>query len=618
MKLKGKLLTALLAVVAVTIVGSMFSGLQLGELHRAGRTIGANGAPELAAIKDMQVAALRAQVAFGRLLGGLGDAETAEAMLTRFEEARSQAQALLSGEVAAETSHFAEGNRTERSELENAVRHLRLMDDLTQQLVRQYEAEGTIPGVLVDRVDSQFRQFNDIMRSLVSGVQSRMSQQTENLQTTYENAILYMSLTMASALAAALCISLVFASRLAGRVRRMVQATEAAAAGDFTEEVKSEGKDELSQMGAAVNSLAESLSGMIADVREVGQRVADASVDLATNAEETASAANQISANAESIRKQSENQSRSVQDVSKSIDTISESVSSLSERIEYQSSSVSESSSSIEEMVASIQSVTANVERTKSHLAELVQSASDGHEVLDSANNQVQEIAEKSESMLEANRVIAGIASQTNLLAMNAAIEAAHAGQYGQGFAVVADEIRQLAENASQQSTEVDELLRSLKSSIDTVAESSQRSLDAFVSVREGITQVDELEGEIESSMQEQSAGSSQVLEALNRINTITEEVRSSAESMRSNSDSVRDEMNNLVQTSEEVRQSIAEIANGTDEINRSVAHISEIGTTNRELVGRLEDSLTQFRLREGGERHEPAAAAPPTGSTAA
>ena len=144
----------------------------------------------------------------------------------------------------------------------------------------------------------------------------------------------------------------------------------------------------------------------------------------------------------------------------------------------------------------------------------------------------IREIARESESLLEINSVMQNIASQTNLLSMNAAIEAAHAGESGRGFAVVADEIRKLAESSSQQSKTISGVLKKIKSSIDKITRSTDNVMSKFGAIEGGVRVVAEQENGILNAMTEQGAGSAQIMQAIAQLNDITGQVKDDARQM--------------------------------------------------------------------------------------
>ena len=200
--------------------------------------------------------------------------------------------------------------------------------------------------------------------------------------------------------------------------------------------------------------------------------------------------------------------------------------------VQRQSAAVTQSSASIEEMIANVNMVTETLHKNTKNVKELEETSEIGRSGLRGVANDIQEIAHESESLLEINSVMANIASQTNLLSMNAAIEAAHAGETGKGFAVVADEIRKLAESASHQSKSISTVLKKIKSSIDTIKKSTSSVLNKFEAMDSGIRIVAQQDVNILGAMEEQKQGSKEVLEAISEVNKITQQVRSASHEM--------------------------------------------------------------------------------------
>jgi len=201
----------------------------------------------------------------------------------------------------------------------------------------------------------------------------------------------------------------------------------------------------------------------------------------------------------------------------------------LNEHVEEQSTSVTTSSAATEEMIANISSVTDTLIKNSQSVKELQEASAAGHTSLSEVATDIQGIARESASLLEINAVMENIASQTNLLSMNAAIEAAHAGESGRGFAVVADEIRKLAESSSQQSKTISGVLKSIKGAIDKITKSTDVVLGRFDAIGDVVKTVAVQESSILSAMEEQGQGSKQILQAVSNVNEITHQVKEAA-----------------------------------------------------------------------------------------
>jgi len=189
------------------------------------------------------------------------------------------------------------------------------------------------------------------------------------------------------------------------------------------------------------------------------------------------------------------------------------------------------------------------------------------------------------------------IASQTNLLSMNAAIEAAHAGEAGKGFAVVADEIRKLAESSGEQSKTISGVLKKMKASIDKITGSTETVLDKFEAIDRGVRTVSEQEEHIRGAMEEQGEGSKQILEAVSRMNEITGRVKDGSTEMLSDSQNVIETSKNMAAVTNEIANGMSEMAVGADQINVAVNRVNEISVENKTDIDELLREVDKFKI---------------------
>ncbi|WP_461256663.1 methyl-accepting chemotaxis protein [Treponema sp. R80B11-R83G3] len=367
--------------------------------------------------------------------------------------------------------------------------------------------------------------------------------------------------------------------------------------GDLTRTIPEKGNDEISDMSRYFNRTLAKIKKLIISIKEHADSLSDTGNDLASNMNETASAINEITATIQNIKGRVLNQSASVTQTGATMEQITNNINKLNEYVEQQSASVSQSSSSIEEMLANIQSVTQTLVKNGESVNELTSASELGHTSLNDAADDIHEIARESEGLLKINRVIKDIASQTNLLSMNAAIEAAHAGAAGKGFAVVADEIRKLAESSSEQSKTISTVLERIKGSIDKVGESTDTTITRFDVINTDLKTVTEQEENIRNAMEEQNEGSKQILEAVGKLNEITRQVKDESAQMLQGSREVIRESRNLENVTQEITGGINEIALGAEQINEAVNMVNDITVKNRESINLLVKEVSLFKV---------------------
>ena len=249
------------------------------------------------------------------------------------------------------------------------------------------------------------------------------------------------------------------------------------------------------------------------------------------------------------------------------------------------------------EMVANIASIGQTLGKTDEAIRSLTTATGDGKATLVTSNTVTQKITEESGSLMEASSVIQHIASQTNLLAMNAAIEAAHAGESGKGFAVVADEIRKLAEDSATQGKAITTTLKTLSGEIETLSASSKIVEEKFNTIFTLAKQVKEMSAILTESMREQENGSKEVLTAIKNINMVTTEVQAGSEEMLKGGEGVAQEMQKLDSLTRIITDSMNEMASGALQINNAVQEVNEITQRNKQSIENLANEVAKFKV---------------------
>jgi methyl-accepting chemotaxis protein len=367
--------------------------------------------------------------------------------------------------------------------------------------------------------------------------------------------------------------------------------------GNLTSQIDITSKDEVGELAGYINFTVEKIRILIMAIRSQSAALSDIGTDLAGNMDETAAAINEITANIQSIKARVINQSASVTETNATMEQITVNIDKLSGHVDRQGASVAQSSSAIEEMLANIQSVTQTLIKNTDNVKDLMNASEVGRTGLQEVAADIQEIARESEGLLEINAVMENIASQTNLLSMNAAIEAAHAGEAGKGFAVVADEIRKLAENSGEQSKTISTVLKKIKDSIDKITRSTDNVLKKFEAIDGGVKTVADQEENIRNAMEEQDAGSKQILEAIGHLNEATQMVKGGSEEMLEGSRQVIQESKNLELATQEITNGMNEMAIGADQINDSVSHVNTISSKNKENIDALVKEISKFKV---------------------
>jgi methyl-accepting chemotaxis protein len=367
--------------------------------------------------------------------------------------------------------------------------------------------------------------------------------------------------------------------------------------GDLTKRISITSKDEVGYLALHFNKTLDKIRDLIVLIKREAENLSNVGNDLASNMNETASAINEITSNIQSIKTRVVSQSASTTETHATMEQLATNIRKVGGFIENQSMHVSRASAAIEQMVANTRSVIDTLVKNSSNVKSLQEASEVGRSGLQDVASDIQQIARESQGLLEINAVMENIASQTNLLSMNAAIEAAHAGEAGKGFAVVADEIRKLAESSGEQSKTIGTVLKKIKGSIDKITKSTENVLNRFEAIDSSVKTVVDQESIIRSAMEEQGEGSKQILEGISEVNETTRQVKGGSNEMLEGATQVIQESQNLEKVTQEITSGMNEMATGADQINIAVNHVNDISNKNSEGIDNLIKEVSRFKV---------------------
>jgi methyl-accepting chemotaxis protein len=368
------------------------------------------------------------------------------------------------------------------------------------------------------------------------------------------------------------------------------------AEGNFTMRLPIESKDELATLSGSINDLLSTVAAVLTDIKDTGQENNVVSDRLKENCEQIAGSVRNMDSSINTLNEKMAGTQDEIGGVFESVSNITEFIEELNQKIESQVETVSESTAEIGEMVKSINDLSQVVGEEKGLLTSLNEATAVGNRSMVQTSESIKEISHLAANITKIVVIINDISEKTNLLAMNAAIEAAHAGTYGKGFAVVAQEIRALAEATANNAREISGTLKIITDKINETNEVSQKTGESMNEVIAGVGGVSESMNGMARRMEDISVGTNQVTESLSSLIRISNEVKGLAVDMGAKSQNIHGTMQTIHTISVENIHGIQSIVEDIDGIARSTTALDSASDMNRTLAKEIETQLEKFR----------------------
>jgi methyl-accepting chemotaxis protein len=452
------------------------------------------------------------------------------------------------------------------------------------------------------QLDNGVSSLASYLDNTFQGVVDRAILRLNDLQETGVQFLQFVFLGVIGVSLALVTLILIWVARTIRRRFTAIQGSmQEVADGDLTVELVTKKRDEIGVLAGSIQRSIHGFSHVVSGVQQISVAVEGLKENLVSSAEQSAASISEIGSTVASIAGVVEDLDTTIKGTGEKLREINEVVVELEERIGSQTRSVEESSSAVEQMTAGITSVS-KITQDRAEGSERLKHATEaGHGNIAKTDERVDAIAKSIEETLGIITVINTIASQTNILSMNAAIEAAHAGEAGRGFSVVAEEIRRLSESTNENAKRIKTQLLEVEELAKQTQEASGTTRESFAEVEDEVAKTNDAFEEISATMRELAEGTNTVLASTTAVGELTNTIRDEATRVSSRSHAILNDMGQVEGISQTVRNGIEEIRIGTTELEQMISNLTQVTQGTTDTIDRLSASVEHLQVNGNG-----------------
>lgn len=472
-------------------------------------------------------------------------------------------------------------------------------DTLFTHILRNQDSLGSYLSNLVSAFASDANTYMDVyevaadkLLDIIEIVDADVGRMSSN--------ILYRMIALNSMLLLIVFIMIIrITGQISGSVLTLVKSVDQIAAMDLRHPVSSSGKDELSRIGKNLESMRSAFTLSLGEARQMSHASVNIGENLSTITQQTAAAVSEISGNIGSMGHQVQRLSQSQGSSAENNARVNQSLKELDSLFHQTRTAVQETARLIANLFDSFKNIAHISEDRKTKVQQLGVTGEERIIQLQAMVKSIEQVEESSRNMEQLLFGIHEIAEQTGILSMNAAIQAARAGDAGKGFSVVADEIRTLAMTSGRQANAMEQLITSTMSSLREVSDSSHNTAESFSEFLIEIGQLVETFSEISGSVHVMTGTVDDVQKSINQVDTLSASAVTSSEEISGASQEVDREIQQLRSVGEEMTSGFGEITQSIQEITTAVSSIADLSTTLKDGASNLEERISAFQLPE-------------------